>query len=167
MKKGFSILETVIVMAISVVLVTMVTIAFNHNQKHKQLDVFSHAFLLQLREVQSQSLTGYIDAEADEVPDGGYGVYITEDEYVVFSDQNNNTQMDAGEEIKTVAVGHDFSFKMPDTNITFLPYQFSQGVCWNADCGAQVVKIVHIAHQKTGETVLIYIDQITGKIWIE
>lgn len=165
MKKGFSLIELIIVMAIFVVLASMVTIAFNHNQKHKQLDVFAQSFLLQMREVQSQSLTGYVDAETDDVPDGGYGVYISEDEYVIFADKNDNAQMDVGEDIKNVAVGDDFSFEMFGTNITFLPYQFSNGVCWNAECGAEAVKIVTIAHQKTGEAVLIYIDQQTGKMW--
>ncbi|MFH0814662.1 MAG: type II secretion system protein [Candidatus Falkowbacteria bacterium] len=167
MSRGFTIIELLVSMAIIVVLTTMVTIAFGYNQQHKVLVANGQGFLNVLKETQTKALSGIKDPATKIMPAGGYGVRINATQYFVFADSNSNAKLDIGETLATGNLEKNIQFKVPQSDIVFLPYKTIDSVCWNTVCADAVVKIISLEQTQTKETYSIYLDQKIGKIWAE
>lgn len=169
--RGFTIVELLVSMVIIVVLATMVTIAFSHNQQHKELVATGQSFLNVLKETQTKALAGFKNPATNITPAGGYGVRIGAAKYYVFADNNFNAELDVGETLFTGDLGKNIQFKIPQSDVVFLPYKTIGSVCWNTACAdpaiGGVVKIISLEQTQTKETYLIYLDQRIGKIWAE
>ncbi|MBI5254589.1 prepilin-type N-terminal cleavage/methylation domain-containing protein [Candidatus Falkowbacteria bacterium] len=167
MSRGFTIIELLVSMAIIVVLATMVTIAFSYNQQHKVLVANGQQFLNVLKETQTKALAGLKNPATKIMPAGGYGVRISAAQYFVFADNNSNATLDIGETLLTNNLEKNIQFKVPQSDIVFLPYKTIDSVCWNTVCADAVVKIISLEQTQTKETHSIYLDQKIGKIWSE
>jgi len=165
--RGFTIIELIVSMVIIVVLATMVTIAFSYNQQHKALVVNGQGFLNVLKETQTKALSGFKNPTTKIMPAGGYGVRINATQYFVFADNNSNAALDFGETLLIGNLEKNIQFKVPQSDIVFLPYKTIDSVCWNTVCADAVVKIISLEQKQTKETYSIYLDQKIGKLWTE
>lgn len=140
-KTGVTLTELLVVIAIIVIISTIMVINFRAGERGGELVRSAQLVVQGIRRAQSMALASKEvenPAAGWEVPEGGYGVYLTtnspnNDQYIVYADFNNDNKHNAGEELEDGIVKLekgiiiDFIFYDPSggepdkTNITFEP----------------------------------------------
>lgn len=140
-KTGVTLIELLVVIAIITIISTIMAINFRAGERGGELMRSAQLLVQGIRKAQnmaSASKEVKNPSEIWEVPEGGYGVYLTitspnNDRYIVFADFNNDNKHNAGEELEDGLVKLekgiiiDFIFYDPSggepdkTNLTFDP----------------------------------------------
>lgn len=117
-KKGFTLAELLVVMAITVILIGIAFVSLRESGARSELKQSILEFSENLRKIQNYSMTGQVTDGA--VPNG-YGLYIDSvNTYVFFQDLNANNAWDTGETI--------MSYELKN-NTEFVFSSFSPEVC--------------------------------------
>lgn len=160
MKKGFTIIEMVIVMAVIAVITTVVLVEYRSGAKVNRLQLAAQQVATDLKEAQNLSLSS--QKSNGDIPPGGYGVSFYPYEpnnrsYILFADEDANKEYDTGEEVRTVNLPEGIEISSTQgaapLDVVFLPPNsdvFFSGIDWSA--WTVTLRIIG-----TSETKVIYI----------
>lgn len=95
MKKGFTLLEITVVIAITAVLATIFVANYRGSEKQFALQRSAHKLSQDLRSTQEMALAG--ERLYGAFPEGGYGIYFTENSnsYILFADCDGQNDYDS------------------------------------------------------------------------
>ncbi|OGF23340.1 hypothetical protein A2Y83_01335 [Candidatus Falkowbacteria bacterium RBG_13_39_14] len=159
------------------IITTLAISNFREGEKKSQLNMAANVLISDIRKVQNMVLNG-AEWDGQTMPTGGYGIYFSEDEYIMFADNNGNKKYDAGENIKivepfNVSIGADECDGDILSNLIFSPPKangcLNGDSCSPCDCAIKNGGVFNITltHDKTGDQIIASVNQISGRAGIE
>lgn len=106
MKKGFSLIELIIVISIIAILTAITIPNLRRGEEVFALQRAVHKLAQDLRVTSEIAMSGKI-VPAPPFPPGGYGIYfsgVNTNQYIFFRDNDNQKDYDAGEEIENLSL---------------------------------------------------------------
>ena len=91
--KGFTLIETLVVLVITIVVLGVAVFNYNSGRKDYELDKAVNGFVTNLRQVEHWSVSG-VNKTSGDFPQGGYGIYISNinnSSYIIFSNESTTT----------------------------------------------------------------------------
>lgn len=145
---GFTLIEMIISITIILIITSVIMLSQRNFSETVELINVSERIASVIREAQVKGLA--VEILNEDIPEAGRGVYFDgSDEYVYFSDENNNQQYDIGEEITNHLVRPGFmisemscGFPCDDLSIVYQrpetqAYFYSEG----SELGSDVVSL--------------------------
>lgn len=116
-KKGFSLIEFLVSMSIIILLSALFLPQYDRLRKNYLLSRDAHKFASDLRYTQEMAISSQ-EYGSGEVPRGGYGVYLKENQpyYLIYADINNNQVFDSGVDSEILRGELNQAVKISDIN---------------------------------------------------
>jgi prepilin-type N-terminal cleavage/methylation domain-containing protein len=170
-KKGFTLLELLIVIVIVAIISLILVVNWQRNEKQYQLQRVAQEIAQDIRMVQDMALNSY--KYLDQIPDN-YGLYFDESDktsYIIFGDMNGNNSyqgtppdleienisIESGIEINSLSSGVQdlhITFSLPDGFTNFNPSATLANIVikkTDADCDSGPQECRKIEVMKTGQ----------------
>lgn len=170
-KKGFTLLELLIIITIVGIISSVLVVNWRRNEKQYQLQRAAQEIAQDIRMVQDMALNSY--KYLDQIPDN-YGLYFDKNDkssYIIFGDMNGNNSyqgappdleiesisIESGIEINSLSSGAQdlhITFSLPDGFTNFDPSATLANIVikkTNADCNSDPQECKKIEVMKTGQ----------------
>jgi len=101
-KNGFTLIELMVAIAIISIMSAVVIVQYNGYRNSKALTLGEKQIINDIRMVQGKTYN--ILSDSGSFPEGGYGIRFLKDSnsYIVFTDNDDDSAYDAGEEFETI-----------------------------------------------------------------
>lgn len=116
--RGFSLIETILVMAVMTTLIGIATISLLGSQRRATLIGVLDVLVADMRSQQTKAMTG---ATVNEVTPGGFGVYFESSRYVLFSGASYNPSDETNTLVVLPAPNTISRVGFPSNIVVFLP----------------------------------------------